>query len=148
MRCVQGVWSLVFEAIASCSRRSSRGGGPAVSDKKGWELFGLNSDKIKKFLMEMDGVEKCKRLRYNKDKAAKETKQKKKQEEEEEREERDERERDKKRKDKTPKTKKKISDYQQPPMLEELKLGEWRCMEDDMEVMPCGSEDVVIFDKI
>lgn len=140
-RAVQGAWSLVFEAIASCTRRSSRGGGAQIAEKKGWDLFGLNSDRIKKMLMEMEGVEQCTKLRYNKERAAREAKEQHKLEEEEEREDR---ERDKKRKEKMPKAKKgRSSEYQQPPMLEQLKPGQWRCMEDDMEVVPGSSEEQV-----
>ena len=113
-----------------------------MSERKGWDMFGLNSDKIKKALMGMNGVEKCTKLRYNREKAAREAKEKQKQQEEEEREEREERERDKKRKGKMP-TKKKHSEYQQPPTLEPLKPGEWRCMEQDMEILPGGSEEQV-----
>ncbi len=142
---MQGAWSLVFEAIASCTRRSSRGGGPQVSERKGWDLFGLNSEKIKKLLMDMEGVDKCTKLRYNKDKAAREAKERRKQEEEEEREEREreERERDKKRKEKAHKGKKKSSEYQQPLKLEALRPGEWRLMEEDLEVVPSGADEQV-----
>ena len=134
----------MFEAIASCTRRSSRSSGPHVSDRKGWDLFGLNSDKIKKILMDLEGVEKCTKLRYNKERAAREAKEKQKQEEEEERELREEREREKRRKEKFAKSKKKNGEYQQPPMLEELHKGEWRCLEDDMEIVAGGSEEQVI----
>lgn len=105
-------------------------------------MFGLNSDKIKKALMGMNGVGQCTKLRYNREKAAREAKERQKQQEEEEREEREERERDKKRKGKMP-MKKKHSEYQQPPTLEPLKPGEWRCMEQDMEILPGGSEEQV-----
>ena len=92
--------------------------------------------------MGMAGIEKCTKLRYNKEKATREAKEKQKQQEEEEREEREEREREKKRRDKMPK-KKKHSEYQQPPTLEPLKPGEWRCMEEEMQIVPCGSEEQV-----
>lgn len=91
-------------------------------------------------LMEMEGVEKCTKLRYNKERAAREAKEQHKLEEEEEKEERE-----KKRKEKVPKAKKgRSSEYQQPLMLEELKPGQWRCMEDDMEVVPGASEEQVM----
>ena len=89
--------------------------------------------------MDIEGVHNCTKLRYNKEKAAREAKERQKQDEEE----REERERDKKRSVKVYKNKKKSSEYQQPPKLEELRTGEWRLLEEDMEVIPGGSEEQV-----
>ena len=106
-------------------------------------MFGLTSDKIKKIMMDMEGVQSCSKLRYNKEKAAREAKEKQRQEEEEQREMRAEREREKQQRMKKVKSRKKSGEYTEPPPLEELKLGEWRCLEDDIEVVACGSEDQV-----
>ena len=141
----QGAWSLVFDHIASMTRRSSRASSANMfQSDRGIEQFGFSTEKIKKAIAELPGAEAC--MRHRQGGTNKPTKEKEKEREKEKRREVEEKpevaSKDKKKKG-AQKRGKKNEGYVQPPPMEMLRMGEFRCMEEDIEVIPASHHGMV-----
>eukprot|EP00960_Hanusia_phi_P035592 751810-Hanusia_phi.AAC.1 len=137
-----GAWGLVFDHIASMTRRSSRSSSANMfQSNRGIEQFGFSTEKIKKAIAELPGAEMCSKNRHGGH--SKSSREKEREKEKRDVEERIESAGKEKKKKGAQKRGKKNEGYVQPPPMEMLRMGEFRCMEEDIEVIPASHHGMV-----